>query len=128
MTIIGELLARHHERLSGFPAPLEQHYEAGLRALAPRLSPSQLQTWAETGVELTALSLRSWEAAVEYFKAGTVFPKNATWEAIETLGRESVQMAGESAPLAVSFLRSAAPTMADRASCPRSWSIFRSRD
>ena len=67
MTIVGELLARHHERLSGFPAPLEQHYEAGLRALAPKLTPSQLQTWAETGVELTALSLRSWEAAVEYF-------------------------------------------------------------
>lgn len=111
MTIIGELLARHHERLSGFPAPLEQHYEAGLRALAPRLSPNQLQSWAETGVELTALSLRSWEAAVEYFKAGAAFPKSATWESIETLGRESVQMAGESAPLAVSFLRSAAPTM-----------------
>ncbi len=111
MTIIGELLARHHERLSGFPAPLEQHYEAGLRALSPRLSPSQLQSWAETGVELTALSLRSWEAAVEYFKAGAALPKAATWEAIETLGRESVQMAGESAPLAVSFLRSASGTM-----------------
>ncbi len=111
MTIIGELLARHHERLSGFPAPLEQHYEAGLRALAPRLSPNQLQSWAETGVELTALSLRSWEAAVEYFKAGAALPKSATWDSIETLGREAVQMAGESAPLAVSFLRSAAPTM-----------------
>ncbi|MBK7328901.1 MAG: hypothetical protein IPI85_07405 [Dehalococcoidia bacterium] len=36
MTIVGELLARHHERLSGFPAPLEQHYEAGLRALYRR--------------------------------------------------------------------------------------------
>ncbi|HNO66458.1 MAG TPA: hypothetical protein PKK39_08925, partial [Tepidiformaceae bacterium] len=111
MTIIGELLARHHERLSGFPAPLEQHYEAGLRALAPRLTPSQLQSWAETGVELTALSLRSWEAAVEYFRAGTAFPRSATWEAIETLGREALQMAGESAPLAVSFLRASPPTM-----------------
>ncbi|MBK7725110.1 MAG: VWA domain-containing protein [Dehalococcoidia bacterium] len=111
MTIVGELLARHHERLSGFPAPLEQHYEAGLRALSPRLSPNQLQSWAETGVELTALSLRSWEAAVEYFKAGAELPQSATWDAIETLGRESVQMAGESAPLAVSFLRSSAATM-----------------
>ena len=78
MTIVGELLARHHERLSGFPAPLQAHYEAGLRALAARLSPSQLQSWAETGVELTALSLRSWEAAVEYFKAGTALPEGAT--------------------------------------------------
>jgi len=111
MTIVGELLARHHERLSGFPAPLEQHFEAGLRALAPRLTPSQLQTWAETGVELTSLSLRSWEAAVEYFKAGAALPPNATWDAIEQLGREAVQMAGESAPLAVSFLRASAATM-----------------
>jgi len=111
MSIVGELLARHHERLSGFPAPLEQHYEAALRALAPRLTPSQLQSWAETGVELTALSLRSWEAAVEYFKAGANLPEGATWDAVETLGREAVQMAGESAPLAVSFLRSAPETM-----------------
>ncbi|MBI2766573.1 MAG: VWA domain-containing protein [Chloroflexi bacterium] len=107
MSIVGELLARHQVRLSGFPAPLQQHYEAGLRALAPRLSPSQLQIWSETGVELTALSLRSWEAAVEYFKAGTVLPENATWDSIEALGREAITMAAESAPLAVSFLRSA---------------------
>ena len=107
MSIVGELIARNHERLSGFPAPLQQHYEAGLRTLMPRLSPSQLQIWSETGVELTSLSLRSWEAAVEYFKAGSAFPANITWDAIESLGRESVQMAGESAPLAVSFLRSA---------------------
>ncbi|WP_322796620.1 nitric oxide reductase activation protein NorD [Tepidiforma sp.] len=101
-----ELLARHHERLSGFPAPLQQNFEAGLKALAPRLSPSQVQSWAETGIELTSLSLRSWEAAVEYFKAGTALPLSTTWDAIETIGREALQMAGDSAPLAVSFLRS----------------------
>ncbi|HQW51175.1 MAG TPA: hypothetical protein PL082_03885, partial [Tepidiformaceae bacterium] len=112
MSIVGELLARHHERLSGFPSPLEQHFESGLRALAGRLTASQLQSWAETGVELTALSLRSWEAAVEYFKAGAAVPANATWDDIETLGREGLQMAGESAPLAVSFFRAAPDTMA----------------
>jgi len=107
MSIVGELLARHHERLSGFPAPLEQHFEAGLRALAPNLTPSQLQIWTETGIELTGLSLRSWEAALEYFRAAPQIPKGTPWEALENLGRESVQMATESAPLAVSFLRAA---------------------
>jgi len=111
MSITTELLARHHERLSGFPAPLEQHFETGLRALSTRLTPSQLQVWAEVGVELTALSLRSWEAAVEYFKAGAAMPPAAGWEAIETLGREALQMAGESAPLAVAFLRGAPATI-----------------
>ncbi|MCC7364567.1 MAG: VWA domain-containing protein [Dehalococcoidia bacterium] len=112
MSIVGELLARHHERLAGFPAPLQQHFESGLRALAPRLSPSQLQQWTETGVELTALSLRSWEAASEYFRAGPDLPKETTWEAIETLGREAVTMAADSAPLAVSFLRAAPAAIA----------------
>ncbi|HET7738203.1 MAG TPA: hypothetical protein VFK32_06480, partial [Tepidiformaceae bacterium] len=111
MTIVGELLSRHHERISSFPAPLEEHFESGLRALAPRLSPSQLQIWAETGVEMTGLSLRSWEAALEYFRAGEHLPANSTWDAIETLGREALAMAGDSAPLAVAFLRAAPETI-----------------
>ncbi len=105
MSIVNELLARHHERLSGFPAPLEQLFEGSLRALQNRLSPSQLQSWSETGIELTALSLRSWEAAAEYFRAAPQMPENVTWEALESLGREALHMATESAPLAVSFLR-----------------------
>jgi nitric oxide reductase NorD protein len=112
MSVVGELLARHHERLSGFPAPLEQHFDAGLRALSTKLTPTQLQMWTETGVELTSLSLRSWEAAVEYFKAAAAFPDTITWDALEALGREALSMAQESAPLAVSFLRSAPAAVA----------------
>ena len=105
MAIVEELRARHSERLSGFPAPLGQHFDDGLEGLSSRLTDGQLRSWAETGIELTGLSLRSWEAAAEYFKAASSFPPSANWEAIETLGRESVAMTSESAPLAVSFLR-----------------------
>ncbi len=70
MSIVEELTARHGERLSGFPAPLTQHFEDGLRALSRRLTDAQVTAWAETGMELTGLSLRSWEAAAEYFKVG----------------------------------------------------------
>ena len=96
----------------GFPAPLAELFDAGLRALEPKLSPFQLQTWAETGIELTAISLRSWEAAAEYFRAAPRIPEGTPWEVIEQLGRESVSMANESAPLSVSFLRSAPETLA----------------
>ncbi|HEX6031405.1 MAG TPA: hypothetical protein VFY90_08230, partial [Tepidiformaceae bacterium] len=111
MSVVGDLIARNHERLSGFPAPLEQYFEAGLRALAPSLTPSQLQTWTETGVELTGLSLRSWEAALEYFKAATEYPETVSWEALETVGREAISMAADSSPLAVSFLRASPGAM-----------------
>lgn len=111
MSIVNELRARHHERLSAYPEPLEQLFDEALRALAPRLSPHQLQAWAETGVGLTAISLRSWEAAAEYFRAAPRLGRDVPWEALEQLGREAVAMANESAPLAVSFLRSAPDTL-----------------
>ena len=112
MSIVAELIARHHERLSGFPANLEGAFEQGLKALSSRLTPAQLQMWSETGVEMTALSLRSWEAAAEYFASAQSLPAAASWDSIEALGRESLAMAGESAPLAVSFLRAAPVVMA----------------
>ncbi len=111
MSIAGELLARHRDRLAGFPGPLTEHFEAGLKALSPRFSPTQLQQWAETGVELTALNLRSWEAAAEYFKAGPEFDPATPWSAIEHLGNEAMSMAGDSTPLAISFVRSAPATL-----------------
>lgn len=107
MSTVSELMARHHERLSGFPGSLEAAFEQGLRGLDGRLTPAQLQMWAETGVEMTALSLRSWEAASEYFAAGSQLPESATWDAIEALGREALTMAGESAPLGAAFLKAA---------------------
>jgi len=112
VSIAGELLARHRERLAGFPAPLVEQYELGLRGLATRLSASQLQQWAETGVELTSLNLRSWEAATEYFRAASDLAPETPWDAIEHLGREALTMAVESTPLAVSLLRAAPPTLA----------------
>ncbi len=112
MSIVEDLTARHSERLSGFPAPLTQHFEDGLRALSRRLTDAQVTSWAETGMELTGLSLRSWESAAEYFKIGAALPESANWESIDALGREAVTMTGESAPLAVSFLRSSPKTIA----------------
>lgn len=112
MSIVGELRARHRERLSGFPAPLEDLFAEGLRALAPRLSSHQLQEWSEIGVAMTAINLRSWEAAAEFFRSAPRFPENTTWDAIEQLGRDARSMAADSTPLATAFLRAAPETIA----------------
>ena len=122
MSTVTELIARHHERLSGFPSNLEESFEGGLRAFESRLTASQLQVWSETGVEMTALSLRSWEAAVEYFLTASRIPDDAPWDAVEALGRESLALASESAPLAVAFLKAAPDVVgATGASHVRQW-------
>ena len=112
MSVSAELLARNRDRFEGFPGALSEAFASGLRELEPRLTASQLASWADMGIELMSISLRSWEAAAEYFRAGPHLPAATPWEAFEQLGREAHNMTEESAPLAVAFLRSAPATLA----------------
>ena len=113
MSVGTQLIVRNRARFDGFPEPLLESFEASVRALEPRLTPTQLQGWAQGGLDLMAISLRSWEAAAEYFKAGPQMPASTPWETYEQLGREANGMTEQSAPLAVSFLRSAPATLAE---------------
>ena len=112
MSVAGGLLARNRSRFDGFPEPLLQAYETSLRALEPRLTPTQLEIWSRGGLDLMAISLRSWESAAEYFKAGPQLAESTPWDTYEQLAREASDLTEQSAPLAVSFLRSAPATLA----------------
>ena len=111
MSVAGRLIVRNRSRFDGFPEPLLEAYERSLRALEPRLTPSQLQSWSQGGLDLMAISLRSWESAGEYFKAGPQLAEGTPWDTYEQLGREASDLTEQSAPLAVSFLRSAPSTL-----------------
>ena len=112
MSVAGELVARNHARFEGFPEPLLEAYEASVRALEPRLTPAQLASWSQGGLDLMAISLRSWESAAEYFKAGPRLAESTPWDTYEQLAREASELTDQSAPLAVSLLRSAPATLA----------------
>ena len=111
MTVAGGLIARNRSRFDGFPEPLLESYESSLRALEPRLTPTQLEAWSQGGLDLMAISLRSWESAAEYFKAGPQLADSTPWDTYEQLAREAGDLTEQSAPLAVSFLRSAPATL-----------------
>ena len=55
-------LATHSPTLAG-------EYRLAVAELQPVLSESDFRLWAEEGVGLAGHSLRSWEAAVDYFRA-----------------------------------------------------------
>ncbi len=111
MSVAGGLIARNRSRFDGFPEPLLEAYESSLRALEPRLTPTQLEGWSRGGLDLMAISLRSWESAAEYFKAGPRMAEATPWDTYEQLAREAGDLTEQSAPLAVSFLRSAPDTL-----------------
>ena len=57
------------ERKLAVHAPsLAAEYLAAVPVVMPTLSEHDFRTWAEEGVELAGHSLRSWEAAVDYFR------------------------------------------------------------
>ena len=60
MSVAGGLIARNRSRFDGFPEPLLEAYETSLRTLEPRLTPTQLEGWSRGGLDLMAISLRSW--------------------------------------------------------------------
>ena len=111
VSLADDLVARHRSRFDGFPEPLFEAYAESLRALEPRLTPTQLEAWSQGGLDLMAISLRSWESAAEYFKAGPLLDESTPWDAYEQLAREASELTEQSAPLAVSFLRSAPATL-----------------
>jgi nitric oxide reductase NorD protein len=64
-------LAGYEERLAGLSVNLPQQFRQAAAEVASCLTPEQLQQWAEEGTALARQSLRSWEAAAEYFQSSS---------------------------------------------------------
>ncbi|HUS83255.1 MAG TPA: hypothetical protein VM013_08400, partial [Dehalococcoidia bacterium] len=63
-------LADYEVRLAALSSNLPQDLRDAAPQVAAHLSEEGVQRWAEEGVALAGQSLRSWEAASEYFRAG----------------------------------------------------------
>ena len=62
-------LEEAREGLKSFPPALTQDFESALARISPMLEPDELEEWAGRGLEIARHSLRSWEAAAEYFRS-----------------------------------------------------------
>ena len=68
MTIDQHFLDEVERKLVAHSPTLAPEYRTAADALLPVLAEHDFRAWAEEGVELAGHSLRSWEAAVEYFR------------------------------------------------------------
>ena len=58
------------ESLLAFPAEVVQQYDESEKVLSERLLDGEVvNKWAEIGFDIAQVTVRSWEAAVEYFAA-----------------------------------------------------------
>src|SRR3990170_2896721 len=97
------------KRLSAFSPSLSEIFGQAARELNGALDDGELERWAEEGIGLAEHSLRSWEAAADYFLVGpnvlTIIDR-ATFDLWSQAGRD---LAEPSAAIAGAYFR-ASPT------------------
>ncbi len=105
MTTAAELVERHSAELRGFGASLPDDFAAAAAELESQLSEEDLSRWATTGIALANHSLRSWEAAAEYFRASPVVLGDLTFDQLMEWTQTATGLADESSVVAAAFLK-----------------------
>lgn len=100
-----ELQERYANELKGFGASLPDDLAAGLAGLESALDEGQLDRWAKGGVDLANHSLRSWEAAAEYYRASPQVAAKLSFEELEHWLSLATGLATESSLMAAAFLK-----------------------
>ncbi len=123
MTLAQDLTARYAPELRGFGGSLPDDFGAAADALAGSLDEAQLDRWARTGVDLANHSLRSWEAAAEYFRASPTMATRVNFDALMHWVEVATTLSARSSLIAAAFLK-ATPEVLDHLALDRldAWS------
>ena len=68
------------EALRAFPPALSQEFESAVSVVEPILEADEFGHWIETGLHVARHSLRSWEAASEYFRGSGPMLEQVTYD------------------------------------------------
>ena len=100
------------ERLLVFPAAVVQQYDASEKALSERLLDEEVVSrWAQIGLDIAQITVRSWEASVEYFVASPDVQRQLPSGQLLRWGRTGYSLAGDSPAMAVAYFKSSPETL-----------------
>ncbi|MEX2031881.1 MAG: hypothetical protein WEA81_03340, partial [Dehalococcoidia bacterium] len=105
MTTAADLAARYGPELRGFGASLPDDFAAAATDLQRTLDADQLDLWARDGIALANHSLRSWEAAAEYFRASPALAGRLEFEGLREWATMATALAARSSLMAAAFLK-----------------------
>ncbi|HTE84435.1 MAG TPA: hypothetical protein VK821_06865 [Dehalococcoidia bacterium] len=103
--IVDELAAEMAPALEGFPLSLPREFRRGLESASDTLGDEQLRRWAQIGVSFASQSLRSWEAAAEYFRVTPEVLKEIQFSSFDRWAGYGRDLVAESPALATAFFR-----------------------
>ncbi|MBI4337624.1 MAG: VWA domain-containing protein [Chloroflexi bacterium] len=92
-------------QLRQFPATVVEAFDRGSQLLEPMLTPDQLQAWANQGLALAKQSVRSWEAASEFFQVSPTVVPVITPANLAVWGQWGGLLCQDSPTVAVAYFR-----------------------
>ncbi|MBI4310146.1 MAG: hypothetical protein HY681_00065, partial [Chloroflexi bacterium] len=98
-------MAEMERELERFPSSVVDEFRRAADKLRPKLSDFDVASWANQGVEIAKQTVRSWEAASEYFKASPEVLELLNATQLLDWGRQGGALCQESPSLAVAFFR-----------------------
>lgn len=103
---VEELDQQYAAELGGYPLSLPREFRRAMESAAEMLDAQQLRAWAEDGAALARQSLRSWEAAAEYFRVTPQVLAAVPFVGFRRLTAYGRALADDSSSLATAFFRS----------------------
>ncbi|MCZ6538822.1 MAG: hypothetical protein O6922_03235 [Chloroflexi bacterium] len=99
------------QELAGFPAPVLERYEDALGKLTGRLADETCQQWASEGLEIVRKTVRSWEAAAEFFEASVAVQRQLPSGQFLKWAKTGTSLCADSPSLAVAYFKSSPKAM-----------------
>ena len=99
------------KNLENFPSVVVERYELALEKLTERLAEETCEQWALEGLEIARKTVRSWEAAAEFFDASVAVQRQLPSGQFLKWGKTGNSLCEDSPSLAVAYFKSSPKAM-----------------
>ena len=98
-------LAEIENDLGRLPSSVTEEFHHATEQMRPAFNEEEITLWAREGLSIANQTVRSWEAAVEYFKAGPLVAKSLTFPSFMQWARCGTYLSQDSPTLAMAFFK-----------------------
>lgn len=99
------------QELQQYPSAVAQEYRRAHELLSPLLDPQDLVVWAEQGASMARQTVRSWEAAADYFRASPEVLPQLTFANLFQWTQSGHDLCAASPTLASAYFRASAASL-----------------
>ncbi|MSQ40060.1 MAG: hypothetical protein EXR55_00030 [Dehalococcoidia bacterium] len=112
MGLSDEIVGAAQEELRKYPSSVGEEFQRAVRMMEETVPPAQLEEWVKEGLSLTRLTVRSWEAASEFFRVSPTVVRGRSYTTFQEWTRWGNVLCQDSPTMAVAYFR-ASPGVVD---------------